>query len=188
MKDVIGYDVQTKTKEIVTSEHAVLDAGYGSANLIQQVQIQYGHRVETKYEGGSSTVYYVNGQPMGQMTVARMVGKNGLLDYNVVGDGGTVDVRTFHLNIQENERLSIIGTKNLTLQGVMFQNTGIAYGVGGLEMAENSNFIFTVMVRSGGGEAFRRLLRLVSNSAKAATDAAAETTRNAVGRAVSVIP
>lgn len=183
MQDVIGYNVQAKTKEIVTSEYAVLDGGFGATNLVQQCNIQYGHRVEPKYEAGTSTVYYVNGQPSGQMSVSRLVGRGGFLDYHLMGQDNSVGVRTFHLSVNTS-KVQVVGTDSLTLGGVMFQTAAISYGMGGMEVTENANYIISSLGRSGGGGSF--LSNLVQNAANAAVGSAISDAQSAAATAIGI--
>lgn len=155
-QDILGYNVESNMRHVASADLAVLDSGEGKVNLVQNTQIQYGHRVEPKYETGSSTVYFVNGQPSGQMSIGRLVGKSGLMDGHVINRADPVnhfEMKQFHLNIRD-EYLNIQGTAGYRIETPVLANFSLQYGAGQLEIAEMVNYIFASLHRadgSGGG-------------------------------------
>jgi len=77
--DLFGYKRDVKAKELLSTDYAVLSIGDERSKLVQSAQIQYNHRVEPRYEAGSSSLYWVNGQPIGQVNISRIIGSRGWL-------------------------------------------------------------------------------------------------------------
>lgn len=77
-EDFFGYSRDVKPNgQIITSEFATINLD-GKMGLVQSVQAVYQQSVQARFEAGSPTLYWLTGQPQGTVTVARLVGKNGL--------------------------------------------------------------------------------------------------------------
>jgi len=78
--DILGYkrDVHPNG-QIFSSEFATISLGSKMA-LVQNVTASYGQTVQPKFEVGSPTLYWLTGQPMGQVQIARLVGRGGFFD------------------------------------------------------------------------------------------------------------
>lgn len=79
-KDILGYSRDIRPNgQIFSSEFATISMG-GRMALVQGVQASYGQTVTPKFEVGSPTLYWLTGQPMGQVQIGRLVGRGGFFD------------------------------------------------------------------------------------------------------------
>jgi len=86
-EDFFGYKRNINAKEILSSDFALIGVkGSDTMGLVQGAQMSYQQRVEPRFEAGSSDLYWVNGQPSGQMRIDRLVGKSGIF-HNVSRNG-----------------------------------------------------------------------------------------------------
>lgn len=148
MEDIIGYDRQIHADgEIMSSEAATISFGGRKRSLVQQFQAGYQHRVEPIYELGSPDVYLVKGQPMGNVNISRLVGRNGFLD----GLGGTqcgsldtvtigTDGRTCH---------ATPSTSSLRFSGAIIQGLQFSSGAGQLQAADSVSIIAPKLIKEG---------------------------------------
>ena len=93
MTDFFGYSREIMPNgSIMSSEFATLSLGSGRMALVQTVSANYTQQVNAKFELGSATLYWVTGQPQGDVTFRRLVGKSGFLaDFgSMKGACGTV--------------------------------------------------------------------------------------------------
>ena len=75
MADIFGYTRDPKPQSVFSSDAAHLTIeGKGDGYMIQQWQIAYQQNVQEIFELGSSNLYWVRGQPQGQMSIGRVVG------------------------------------------------------------------------------------------------------------------
>lgn len=80
-KDYFGYQRTVEPNgAIVSSEYATLSLGGGKMALVQTVRATYGQTVTAKFEVGSPTLYWITGQPVGQIELGRLVAKGGFLE------------------------------------------------------------------------------------------------------------
>ena len=76
-EDIFGYDVDVKGRQVVSAHNASLDLGGGRIALVQNISGNYTHKVNPVFEAGSSSVYFVNGQPQGSLSYTALVGTDG---------------------------------------------------------------------------------------------------------------
>lgn len=77
--DFFGYSRDIKPNgAIASSEYATISLGSRMA-LVQTVQANYAQQVNAKFELGTPTLYWLTGQPQGDITFRRLVGKGGFL-------------------------------------------------------------------------------------------------------------
>lgn len=75
--DILGYSRDVRPNgQIFSSEFATISMG-GRMALVQGVEASYGQTVTPMFEVGSPTLYWLTGQPMGQVQIGRLVGKGG---------------------------------------------------------------------------------------------------------------
>lgn len=142
--DFFGYNTPTQSNQIISADNAVIDLGNGRLGLVQQLSGTYGHQVESRFEFGSTTLFWVNGKPQGDFTVNKLVGREGILvdfrtgqdacgglrQISVSLDGGTCE-------IEVGAGLNFNGAK---LRQVSFQGTS-----GGFDITESANFVVAEM-------------------------------------------
>jgi hypothetical protein len=61
----------------MSSEVATVTLANGTTRLVQNCQASYSQTVDVKYEIGSSDIYFVTGQPKGDLQIGRLVGTQG---------------------------------------------------------------------------------------------------------------
>lgn len=77
-KDIFGIERTTKSsKELGSSEFAVININGKSPSLVQALQYSYGREVNPVFEVGSSSVFFQGGRATGQVSMSRLVGKQG---------------------------------------------------------------------------------------------------------------
>jgi hypothetical protein len=82
MQDFLGYQRAVAGQHILSSEYAaLLMAGTTTSTasrlgLVQGLQCSYSHQVAPVFEAGSSNLYWLTGQPVGGVSVSRVVGDN----------------------------------------------------------------------------------------------------------------
>lgn len=150
-QDIFNYDVDVKTKQIVASRNVAVDFGNGKVALVQTVRGGYGHRVEPVYESGSSSVYFVNGHPMGTLEIMTIVGKDGwfanILDNN---NGTCAEIKTINLDlVSENEcDVDITMNTNLKLESCIIREIGFQVTAADLSITNSASFICGKIMRS----------------------------------------
>lgn len=145
MKDFFGYNRQVKEKELLSADFATLDIGNGKMGLVQNVQAAYQHRVEPRFEAGSSTLYWVNGQPSGNMTVGRLVGRSGLFAGVSRGNAACGDLKKLTISLDGDGQCAIRASGGLKFDGAMLQGVSISYGAGALDIQDSLSFVVATM-------------------------------------------
>lgn len=151
-KDIFNYDVDVKEKQIVAARNAALDLGNGKIALVQTFQGSYGHQVEPVYEAGSSSVYFVNGNPQGTFTYTTLVGTDGWFA-NIIDAKGKAcaELKTVNIdltNANEDCDVQVSMNTNLKMEGVLLQQIGFSLQAGGLRIENNGTFICGKLIRS----------------------------------------
>jgi hypothetical protein len=77
-KDFFGYvrDVNANGA-VLTSEFATINLGGGIVRLVQNVNASYNQQVQSKFEAGSPSLYWVTGQAQGTVQMGRLLGRDG---------------------------------------------------------------------------------------------------------------
>ena len=151
-KDIFNYDVDVKEKQIVAARNAALDLGNGKIALVQTFQGSYGHQVEPIYEAGSSSVYFVNGNPSGTFAFTTLVGTDGWFA-NILDANGKAcaDLKTVNIdltNANEDCDVQVSMNTNLKMEGVILQQIGFSVQAGGLRIENSGQFICAKLTRS----------------------------------------
>lgn len=147
MSDYFGYNRPVKTEQLPSADHAVLDIGNGRLGLIQGFSGSYEHQVQPRVEMGSSTLFWVTGQPMGSFTVNRLVGREGLLA-SFRNTGGNSDacggLRTLSISLDGGSCEAIAGA-GVTMRGVKLQSVAFQGQAGGFDLSESATFLVAEM-------------------------------------------
>lgn len=144
--DFFGYTRHNAGKYLPTSDYSALyfantAGGTGTpskrAGLVQSTAVSYQHRVEPRFEIGSSDIYWVTGQAMGAVTMNRVVGERGFFDGVQVGGAGA-SLEKGVIGTVEFKAGGQVGLKQdvITMTGCVLQGFGINSSVGGLEVSE----------------------------------------------------
>ena len=144
--EYFGYNRDTKTTTIPSADNMVIKLDGNEIGLAQSFQGQYQHRVEPRFELGSSTLYWVNGQPQGEVSVQRLVSSGqGLL--SAFRSGGDACGKLRSLVIEGNSG----SCPNLKLEGSLNFRNGVLSSVqvsgqaGGLDISENATFVVALV-------------------------------------------
>jgi hypothetical protein len=136
-EDFLGYDRTTQSKEILSADFATIAFGDEKAKLVQSVNGSYGHRVEPRFEAGSSTLYWVNGQPSGQVQMGRLVGTKGW--FNDFRDSNAACALFQPITVRldaENNCDYDIEHGTIKMEDVILENINFSYSAGQLDISE----------------------------------------------------
>jgi hypothetical protein len=148
--DILGYKRDVKPNgQIFSSEFATISMG-GRMSLVQQVQASYGQTVVPKFEVGSPTLYWLAGQPMGQVQIGRLVGRGGFFDS--FGDLENSCGRLLGLRIGLDGTGGCTSVQQATGGGISFDggmvaNITASFGAGDLEVQEGATIQVASMRR-----------------------------------------
>jgi len=141
-KDIFGYrrDVHPNGS-LVSSEVAVLSLGGQHITLVQSLQASYQQRTEPRYEAGTSNMYWIAGQPLGSVTIGRLVGKDASLMLINAAAGGSCEMKTLKLSFDGggHECHAQLATR-LKFSGIVINQIGVSYNAGSLEVSESASF------------------------------------------------
>ena len=150
MLDIFGYDREVKDKEILSSDNISMDLGEGKIALLQQVTAQYDHQIKPVYEVGSSALYFVNGQPMGSISFANIVGKSGF--FNGFGLGGQAcgELKTISINAVADSNCDYEIERNSTIkfEGAILKQIEFRVTAGEMFASTNGTFLVAKMLLS----------------------------------------
>lgn len=142
MADIFGYTRDVKEREIVSSDYAAVDIGEGRLGLVQQWQAGYQHKVEPRFETGSNALYWVNGQPMGQLQVQSLVGRGGFLaGFGNTGAAACGALKTLIISSDGEGNCGISGGGSLAFSGAVIQGIGLTAQAGNLDIGQNATFM-----------------------------------------------
>jgi hypothetical protein len=125
----------------------------GKAALVQSAGVSYQHNVQPRFESGSHELYWVTGQSLGTLQMARLIGDRGFLDGINYGRAAN-DLRKGVLGGVEfkvgQESMVGVSVKQdvLVLSGCVLSAWGTSFNVGGLEVQEALT-IQTALVKRG---------------------------------------
>lgn len=139
-RDFFGYSREVKPNgQLISSEYATLSVGgKGRVTLVQAVQATYGQRAEPKFEAGSSNLYWVTGQPMGEITMGRLVGSDGLSGIRML-EGGCGSLRSIKIGFdgQGGCAEAVVAASGLNFRDAVPVSVGVSFTAGQLEVGEN---------------------------------------------------
>jgi hypothetical protein len=166
-QEYLNYDRSRTGENLVSSDYAVFSLGGQTGEparaLVQNVNINYGHRVELRPEVGSHEMLILSGQASGQASMSRLVGQGGLVNKLRPGGAGTLDKGTLgvcELDVSSSQTAS----DGTTQAGVQFSSIinmdrpvlqSISWGVSaaGLELSESVNIVIPSLRVSTSGAA-----------------------------------
>jgi hypothetical protein len=148
-EDFLGYDRTTSSKEILSADFATISFGDEKARLVQSVQGQYGHKVEPRFEAGSSTLYWVNGQPQGNVSMGRVVGTKGWFHEFVGADAACALFKPVTVRLDGDNLCDLdIENGSIKMEDVILQNISFSFSAGQLSISENVTMLVSKMTTS----------------------------------------
>jgi hypothetical protein len=148
---------QQEAGGVLTSDslRAVISSGGQSwvGALIQNFSASYAKPSQPIYELGSNRVYMLDGRPMGQMSIGRIVGLSHELPveqalFDACSTGGTLTIRADHGNCDGNP-IDPNGKPVIwTFKGLRANSYAIASSTQGMLVSEEIGLTFTMLVRS----------------------------------------
>lgn len=150
MNDVFGYNREIKSKEILSADNVSLDLGDGKVALVQNVSASYMHQVAPMYEVGSSNLYFVNGQPMGQFSFGSLVGKSGFFSGFNLKNLACGDLKTLSVNLKNDNNCELEVTSNSTLkfEGAVLNSIGFQVTAQQLYITQEAQFTVAKLIVS----------------------------------------
>jgi hypothetical protein len=147
--DLFGYKRDTQAKEILSTDYAVLSVGDEKAKLVQSVRASYSHRVEPRYEAGSSSLYWVNGQPTGSVAISRVIGSKGWLSQFIDNNAACAFLSPLSVSL-DGEGHCELSTENKTLkmEDSILASVDFSFSAGQLDIQESVNIMVAKMTVS----------------------------------------
>jgi hypothetical protein len=148
-KDFLSYDRTVKAKEVLSSDFATISFGSEKAKLVQSVRGSYGHKVQPLYEAGSSALYWLNGQPNGQLGMGRVVGSKGWFYY--FNNANVACALLEPITIKLDGDFCDLSTENDTikLEDSILERVTFSYSAGDLMISENAEMRVSKITVSG---------------------------------------
>lgn len=148
-EDIFGYDVDVKEKQVVAARNAALDLGDGRIALVQSMEGSYGHQAQTVYEAGSSSVYFVNGNPTGTFTYSTLVGTDGWFAGIVNKSGLCATLRSINVDLTSSDSncdVQVTSKANVKFEGAMLRQISFGINAQQLQISNSGQFICAKMV------------------------------------------
>lgn len=145
MSDYFGYSRDHKANEIISSDTAAISIGGDQFSIVQNYQASYQHRVEPRYELGSSDLFWVNGRPTGQVQISKLVGEDGLLRRFDGGEAACGDLKNLSIDLDGGSCDQSGG--GLSFAGAKLQQVSAQAQAGGLEISESATFMIAEMTK-----------------------------------------
>lgn len=147
MADIYGYNQEVKAGEVVASKDVIVQIDSGRTALVQSVQGSYTHQVAPQFEIGSSTMYLVNGQPSGNLTMSTLVGKGGWLDGLLSGKPACGDLSSIQFKISNSDCNLSVGKPILRFESALAQSYSFSIQAGQLTVTQTVNFVCGKLIR-----------------------------------------
>lgn len=80
MADFFGYNRTVQSSNQIASSEALTVVGIGGADLIQNINIQYGQQIRPLFAVGNSNIYFIGGQAQGTLDFERLSACGNMLD------------------------------------------------------------------------------------------------------------
>jgi hypothetical protein len=160
MADIFGYNRNPKPAAAFSTDNSVLtlasvgnSKGDASGLLVQNWNINYQQQVQEVFELGSNNLYWVKGRPVGQGTLARIIGSKGpgvsgsLFPpdaYDVCKGGAKFDFTVGSGNCGGGTGLEFEGDKGalIEMDGCVITNVGFSADVNDTRVVENIGWRF----------------------------------------------
>ena len=140
-QDILGYRRDVKPNgQIYSSEFATISMG-GRMSLVQSVQATYGQTITPKFEVGSPTLYWLTGQPMGQVEIGRLVGQGGFMSAfgSIENSCGTLLGLKIGLDGTGGCTAAQSGGAGLSFDGGVVASLTFSFSAGALEVTEGAS-------------------------------------------------
>lgn len=138
--DIFGYTRERAGQNfMMSSDYAALHMNSGAAlgtklGLLQNASINYAHRVEPRFESGSSELFWASGQSMGKIDAGRLVGEVGILEgvefergaNNRKGAVAGIDFKLGGPSVRS----------TVSMSGCVAQSVSMTFGAGELDVRE----------------------------------------------------
>lgn len=156
MADIFGYKRNPKPEGVFSTEDSMLTFGSLTGNdavlgyLVQNWNINYQQQVNEIFEIGSNALYWTKGRPVGDGTLARIMGEKGESGgrsffpdeaYDICDGGAGVDITAMSGHCEEFNvhRLSV------HIDGVVVTGIGFSMQVQDVMLQEQIRFRFAQM-------------------------------------------
>ena len=149
-EDIFGYDVDVKEKQVVAARNAALDLGDGRIALVQSINGSYGHTTNTVYEAGSSSVYFVSGNPQGSFDYTTLVGTDGWFAGIVNKSGLCATLRSINIDLMGNRDsncdVEVTSKANVKFEGALLESLSFAIQAQDLQISNTGRFKCAKMI------------------------------------------
>lgn len=139
MADIFGYNRSGAT-DIFTAEKSTLSIGgvEGAKSLIQNWQVNYQQQIQPIYEIGSSRVYWIKSNPVGNGSISKIVGADLLkLGTSLCDASGT------SISINAGGSCKSGGVVNIKCTGVVVTSVGFQSSAQTPTVSQNVGFMFS---------------------------------------------
>jgi hypothetical protein len=143
-KDILGYSRDVKPNgQIFSSEFATISIG-GKMSLVQSVQGSYQQTVTPRFEVGSPTLYWLTGQPMGQVSISRLVGSGGFFTAFKALKNSCATLTPITIGLDGTGGCTVAQQtgSGLFLDGAVVSSLGFGFSAGVLEVQESVQMQF----------------------------------------------
>jgi len=140
MIDFWGYNRQVKANDqVVSSEFCNLTLGGGRMALLQNLSVQYGREIQSIFQIGDPSIYWLSGNAQGNISADRLVGKDGFLKYfNNLSDTCGV-VKPIQISLGGDGKCSVVGKGSINFQDGIVEQVQIGTQAGSLRITEGFN-------------------------------------------------
>lgn len=150
--DIFGYNRQRPGDRIMSSDYAAMHltssgAAGGKLGLLQQVSANYTHRVEPRFEAGSSELYWASGQSMGKIDAGRLVGEAGILE-NVQYTRSQNDIHKGTL-AGVDFKMGAVSKNTISMRGCVIEGITVQFGAGDIDVRESLSIKVAMLEKVG---------------------------------------
>lgn len=142
--DIFGYNREIKEKQLISADNVSLDFGEGRVALVQSVEGSYAHKIVPVFETGSSSMFFVNGQPIGGIKFSSLVGKDGFFAGFNLGKQACGVLNTITTNIVNTSdgecEIKVEKNNAFKLEGAMLTSVSWAVRAGELQVVQGGDF------------------------------------------------
>ena len=136
MTDIFGYNRTGASDVFVADKSKLTIVGVSGADLIQSWSVSYTQSITPIYEVGSSRLFWAKGNPVGQGSIARIVGKTFLSMTSDICDKGTT------ITITNASGACSGGGISLTCTGAICTSVGVSAQAGNPTVSQSVTFQF----------------------------------------------
>lgn len=133
----------TSLGDMASSEYAAVTVG-SQISLGQSVNGTYTRQIQTIYELGRPEVYWISGHEQGNVTIGRLVGKNGFFEAINVEQCGAIN----NLKVDLTSNTCSKAKGGLAFDGAMLESVTFGMQAGTLEISEGATIRFQTLTRT----------------------------------------